>query len=45
MPYNILQHNKGNIDAIITRNVKDFKTSEIGVITPKSYVRIINAML
>ena len=31
--------NKGNIDAIITRNVKDFKTSEIGVLTPESYVR------
>ncbi len=37
--------NKGNIDAIITRNVKDFKTSEIGVLTPESYVRTINAML
>ena len=33
--------NKGNIDAIITRNVKDFKTSEIGVLTPESYVRTI----
>ncbi len=36
---------KSNIDAIITRNVKDFKTSEIGVLTPESYVRTINAML
>jgi len=37
--------NKGNIDAIITRNVKDFKTSEIGVLTPESYVRTIDTML
>lgn len=36
---------KSNIDTIITRNVKDFKTSEIGVLTPESYVRTINAML
>ncbi len=34
---------KGNVDVIITRNVKDFKTSEIGVLTPESYVRTVNA--
>lgn len=30
------------IDAIITRNVKDFKKSEIGVFTPESYVKLLN---
>ncbi len=35
--------NKGNIDAIITRNVKDFKKSEIGVLTPDSFVKTLKA--
>lgn len=34
--------NNGEIDAIITRNVKDFKKSEIGVLTPESYIKLIN---
>ncbi len=34
--------NYGEIEAIITRNVKDFKKSEIGVLTPESFVRLIN---
>ena len=34
--------NYGGIEAIITRNVKDFKKSEIGVLTPESFVRLIN---
>lgn len=33
----------GNIDAIITRNVKDYKKSKIGVLTPDSFIKIINA--
>jgi hypothetical protein len=29
----------GGISVIITRNVKDYKKSEIGVLTPESYLR------
>ena len=29
-----------NIDAIITRNIKDYKNSEIGILTPESYLKI-----
>ena len=32
--------NNGEIDAIITRNTKDFKNSEIGVLTPDAFVKI-----
>jgi predicted nucleic acid-binding protein len=32
----------GEIEAIITRNVKDYKRSEIGVLTPESFVNLIN---
>lgn len=35
--------NNGKIDAIITRNVKDYKKSTIGIFTPDNYVKIINA--
>ena len=35
--------NYGEIEIIITRNVKDFKNSEIGVLTPDSFVKLINA--
>ena len=35
--------NNGKIDAIITRNVKDFKKSTIGIFTPENYVKLINA--
>jgi len=31
----------GKIDVIITRNIKDFKKSEIGVMTPESYIKSI----
>ena len=31
--------NAGNVDAILTRNVKDFKNSEIGVLTPEDYLK------
>ncbi|NPD45289.1 MULTISPECIES: PIN domain-containing protein [unclassified Lentimicrobium] len=33
----------GVIEAIITRNVKDFKKSEIAVLTPESFVRFMKA--
>jgi len=36
--------NYGEIEVIITRNVKDFKKSEIGVLTPESFVKLINVM-
>lgn len=29
----------GKIDAIITRNIKDFKKSEIGILTPDSFLK------
>lgn len=35
--------NNGKIDAIITRNVKDFKKSTIGIFTPENYIKLINA--
>ncbi len=40
-----LQHfaavNYGEIEVIITRNTKDFKNSEIGVMSPDSFVKLI----
>mgnify|MGYP006290510171 FL=1 len=33
----------GKIDAILTRNLKDFSKSEIGVLTPESYIKSIIA--
>jgi predicted nucleic acid-binding protein len=35
--------NNGNIDLILTRNLKDYKTSELGVFTPETYLKSINA--
>ncbi len=35
--------NYGEIEVIITRNVKDYRKSEIGVLTPESFVKLINA--
>lgn len=35
--------NNGEIEVIITRNVKDYKKSEIGVLTPESFVKLLNA--
>lgn len=29
----------GNIDVILTRNLKDYKKSEIGVLTPELYIK------
>jgi len=33
----------GQIDLIITRNVKDFKNSSLGVMTPDNYLKTVNA--
>lgn len=33
----------GNIDAIVTRNIKDFTNSKIGVLTPDNFSKTINA--
>lgn len=42
-----LQHfaaiKNGGIDVILTRNLKDFSKSEIGVLTPESYIKSIIA--
>ncbi|MFH0999862.1 MAG: PIN domain-containing protein [Bacteroidota bacterium] len=35
--------NNGKIDAIITRNTKDYKKSEIGVFTPENYLKLLNS--
>lgn len=32
----------GNIDAIITRNIKDFANNKIGALTPDSFLKTIN---
>jgi predicted nucleic acid-binding protein len=32
--------NNGTIEAIITRNIKDFKQSDIGVLTPENFLKI-----
>jgi predicted nucleic acid-binding protein len=33
----------GQIDLIVTRNIKDFKNSALGVMTPGNYLKTINA--
>lgn len=33
----------GDIDVIVTRNLKDFRKSEIGVLTPESYIKFFRA--
>ena len=35
--------NNGNIDLILTRNLKDYKNSELGVFTPEIYIKSRNA--
>lgn len=35
--------NNGNVDLILTRNLKDYKNSELGVFTPETYLKSINA--
>ena len=34
--------NHGNIDLILTRNLKDYKNSELSVFTPETYVKLKN---
>lgn len=34
--------NSGNIDLILTRNLKDYKNSELGVFTPETFLKSIN---
>ena len=34
--------NYGEIEVIITRNVKNFKKSKIGILSPESFVKLIN---
>jgi predicted nucleic acid-binding protein len=38
--FSALKH--GDIKAIVTRNIKDYKHSSIGAITPENYLKIIN---
>ena len=33
--------NYGEIEAIITRNIKDYKKSEIAVLTPESFLKLL----
>lgn len=37
--YAAIKH--GGVDVILTRNLKDYKKSEIGVLTPETYVKTI----
>ncbi len=36
---NYAAEDEGNIDTILTRNIKDFKNSNLGVLTPEEYLR------
>ena len=36
---NFAAEKTGDIDAILTRNTKDFKNSELGVMTPENYLK------
>jgi len=42
---NYAAENSENIKVILTRNVKDFKNSNLGVITPINYLKLRNASL
>ena len=35
--------NNGSIDLILTRNLKDYKNSELGIFTPETYIKSRNA--
>ena len=35
----------GKIDVILTRNIRDFKRSEISVMTPEQYFKMLNKKL
>jgi hypothetical protein len=34
--------NNGNIDLILTRNLKDYRNSELAVFTPETYIKSLN---
>ena len=36
---NFAAEETGDMDAILTRNIKDFKNSELGVMTPENYLK------
>ncbi|MEN8139156.1 MAG: PIN domain-containing protein [Bacteroidota bacterium] len=36
--YSAIKH--GKIEAIITRNIKDYKNSDIGIFTPETYLKL-----
>ncbi|HAC15167.1 MAG TPA: DNA-binding protein [Bacteroidetes bacterium] len=38
---NFSAENSGNIDAIITRNIKDYKNSSLSVMTPSEYIIVL----
>lgn len=40
---NYSAESNGEIDLIVTRNTKDFKNSELGIMTPENYIKAINA--
>ncbi len=40
---NFAAMNHGGVDVILTRNLKDYSSSEIGVMTPESYIKSIIA--
>jgi predicted nucleic acid-binding protein len=42
---NYAAFNSGDIDVILTRNIKDFKNSDLGVLTPENYLKTKNASL
>ena len=42
---NFAANRAGFIDVILTRNVKDYAKSEIGVLTPENYIKTITASL
>jgi len=35
--------NNGKIDLILTRNLKDYKNSELGIFTPETFIKSLNA--
>jgi predicted nucleic acid-binding protein len=38
---NFAAESNGSIDLILTRNLKDFKNSSLGVMTPENYLRVL----
>ena len=40
---NYSAESNGNVDLILTRNIKDFKNSSLAVMTPENYLKLIKA--